>query len=127
MKECYAKALATTMANHRKRRKFLHTALKELALIGSDQPGLLGPKPLFGFRGLGCSRGGTKTLLGFMGLGYSRDKINWRLRHNENPPQRQCKVKSQEDQVDRKYGQAIQHHYVQYLAGYDGVALAQMT
>jgi len=29
---------------HRERRKFLRTALKELALILTDQPGLLGPK-----------------------------------------------------------------------------------
>lgn len=29
---------------HRERRKFLRTALKELALILADQPGLLGPK-----------------------------------------------------------------------------------
>ena len=53
-------------------------------------------------------------------------------------------MKSQGDQVDmylpkrlvhkeelryliRKYGQAIQRYYMQYLAGYDGVGLAQMT
>ena len=29
---------------HRERRKFLRSALKELALIFTDQPGLLGPK-----------------------------------------------------------------------------------
>lgn len=31
-------------AIHRERRKFLRSALKELALIFTDQPGLLGPK-----------------------------------------------------------------------------------
>lgn len=31
---------------HRERRKFLRTALKELGLILTDQPGLLGPKVL---------------------------------------------------------------------------------
>ena len=29
---------------HRERRKFLRSALKELCLILTDQPGLLGPK-----------------------------------------------------------------------------------
>ena len=127
VKECYAVALATAAANHRERRKFLRTALKELVLICSDQPGLLGPKALFVF----------------MGLCFSRDEINWLLRHNENPPPRQGKVKTQEDLVDRylpellfhmeelrslirKYSQVIQRYYVQYLAGYDAVALAQM-
>ena len=32
---------------HRERRKFLRTALKELSLIYTDQPGLLGPKVSF--------------------------------------------------------------------------------
>lgn len=31
-------------AIHRERRKFLRSALKELALVYTDQPGLLGPK-----------------------------------------------------------------------------------
>jgi hypothetical protein len=31
---------------HRERRKFLRTTLKELGLILTDQPGLLGPKVL---------------------------------------------------------------------------------
>lgn len=29
---------------HRERRKFFRTALKEMALVMTDQPGLLGPK-----------------------------------------------------------------------------------
>ena len=106
-------------ANHRERRKFLRSALKELVLICSDQPGLLGPKALFVF----------------MGLCFSRDEIYWLLRHNENPPPRQGKVKLQEDLVDRylpellfhmeelralvrKYSQVIQRYYVQYLSGW---------
>jgi len=32
---------------HRERRKFLRSALKELATVLADQPGLLGPKALF--------------------------------------------------------------------------------
>lgn len=127
VKDCYNTALTTAAANHRERRKFLRTALKELVMICSDQPGLLGPKALFVF----------------MGLCFSRDEIYWLLRHNENPPPRQGKVKLQEDLVDRylpellfhmeelrslirKYSQVIQRYYVQYLAGYDAVALDQM-
>jgi hypothetical protein len=62
VKEHYAEALATTAANHRKRRKFLRTALKELVLSGSDQPGLLGPGDTAG-KGLGNggSRSQTRT------------------------------------------------------------------
>lgn len=33
---------------HRERRKFLRSALKELATVLSDQPGLLGPKVITG-------------------------------------------------------------------------------
>jgi NCK-associated protein 1 len=113
---------------HRERRKFLRTALKELGLILTDQPGLLGPK----------------ALLVFMGLSFARDEVYWLLRHCDNPPVRQGKVKSQsEDLVDRqlpellfhmeelralvrKYNQVIQRYYVQYLTGYDAVALNQI-
>ena len=127
VKDCYNVAVANAAASHRDRRVFLRTALKELVLICSDQPGLLGPKALFVF----------------MGLCFSRDEVYWLLRHNENPPPRQGKVKIIEDLVDRylpellfhmeelralirKYSQVIQRYYVQYLAGYDAVALAQM-
>jgi NCK-associated protein 1 len=34
----------TSAHRHRERRKFLRTTLKELGLILTDQPGLLGPK-----------------------------------------------------------------------------------
>ena len=47
VKDCYNTAVTTAAANHTERRKFLRTALKELVLICSDQPGLLGPKALF--------------------------------------------------------------------------------
>lgn len=50
---------------HRERRKYLRSALKELALILTDQPGLLGPK----------------ILLVFMGLSLARDEVCWLLRH----------------------------------------------
>lgn len=53
------------MYRHRERRKYLRTALKELALILTDQPGLLGPK----------------ILLVFIGLSLARDEVCWLLRH----------------------------------------------
>ncbi|KAG8290874.1 Nck-associated protein 1 [Homalodisca vitripennis] len=112
---------------HRERRKFLRTALKELGLILTDQPGLLGPK----------------ALLIFIALCFARDEVYWLLRHNDNPPQQKSKGKTAEDLVDRqlpellfhmeelrvlvrKYSQVIQRYYVQYLAGFDAIALNQM-
>ena len=66
----------------------------------------------------------------------------WLIQHHENPPVRNSKAKIQEDLVDRylpelifymeeiralirKYSQVIQRYYVQYLSGYDAVALKQ--
>lgn len=37
---------------HKERRNYLRTALKEMSLILSDQPGLLGPKVGFHFLGM---------------------------------------------------------------------------
>ncbi|XP_035233836.1 membrane-associated protein Hem-like isoform X1 [Stegodyphus dumicola] len=79
-----------------------------------------------------------------MGLSFARDEVHWLLRHCENLPQRQGRARTQaEDLVDRqlpellfhmeelralirKYNQVIQRYYVQYLAGYDAVALNHM-
>ena len=64
------------------------------------------------------------------------------MHHHENPPLRQAKNKIQEDLVDRylpemlfymeeirglvrKYSQVVQRYYVQYLSGYDAIALDQ--
>lgn len=102
--------------------------MKELGSILSDQPGLLGPK----------------ALLVFMGLAFARDEVHWLLRHCDNPPVRTGKTKSSgDDLIDRqlpellfhmeelralvrKYNQVIQRYYVQYLTGYDAVALNQL-
>ncbi len=126
LKDCYSEALQTSPELHRERRNFLRSALRELTLLCSDQPGILGPKALFIF----------------MGLCFARDEVVWLIQHHENPPVRQSKAKVQEDLVDRylpellfhmeelralvrKYSQVIQRYYVQYLAGYDTVALNQ--
>lgn len=101
---------------HEDRRKFLCTALKDLALILTDQPGLLGPK----------------TLLVFMALSFARDEINWLLRHYDNPPSRAGRTNKiqQDNLIDRhlpellfhieelralvkKYNQVFQRYYVQ--------------
>lgn len=120
---------------HRERRKFFRTALKEMALVMTDQPGLLG----------------SKALYVFMGLCYARDEVVWLVRHYDNPPlprsataiKIQNKNKVTEDLTDRqlpellfhmeelralvrKYSQVIQRYYVQYLSCYDGPALGQL-
>lgn len=129
VKDCYNHAIQHACLVHRERRKFLRTALKELGLILADQPGLFGPKLLFVF----------------MGLSFARDEVHWLLRHSENIPQRQGRARTPqpEDLIDRqlpellfhmeelralirKYNQVIQRYYVQYLAGYDAVALNHM-
>ncbi|XP_076048024.1 nck associated protein 1 Hem isoform X3 [Oratosquilla oratoria] len=128
VKESYNTAVSTAPLMHRERRKYLRTALKELSLILTDQPGLLGPKALFVF----------------MGLSFARDEVLWLLRHHENPPLQKVKSgKSAEDLVDRqlpellfhmeelralvkKYSQVLQRYYIQYLNGYDAIALNQL-
>ncbi|XP_014204740.1 membrane-associated protein Hem [Copidosoma floridanum] len=128
LKECYTQALHKASYKHRERRKFLRTALKELGLILTDQPGLLGPK----------------VLLVLMGLSHARDEIFWLLRHADNPPvQGKAKGRGGEDLVDRqlpellfhceelralvkKYSQVLQRYYVQYLSGFDAPAMHQI-
>ncbi|XP_055996356.1 nck-associated protein 1-like isoform X6 [Ostrea edulis] len=128
VKDLQHQALLSAPGIHRERRKFLRSALKELALIYTDQPGLLGPKGLYIFQA----------------LAVARDEIHWLLRHFDNPPSKRHNVKlSQEDFVDRqlpellfnmeelkslvrKYNQVVQRYYVQYLAGYDSVLLNQL-
>ncbi|CAD7081544.1 unnamed protein product [Hermetia illucens] len=124
VKDAHNIAVQRAALVHRERRKFLRTALKELALIMTDQPGLLGPK----------------ALLVFIGLCLARDEILWLLRHSDNPPLVKSKGKSTEDLVDRqipellfhmeelralvrKYSQVMQRYYVQYLSGYDSIDL----
>merc|ERR1719412_3421356 len=64
------------------------------------------------------------------------------MHHHENPPLKQSKTAKTEDLVDRylpemlfymeeirglvrKYSQVVQRYYVQYLSGYDAIALDQ--
>ncbi|QQP35606.1 Uncharacterized protein FKW44_023877, partial [Caligus rogercresseyi] len=96
-------ALQNASVLHRERRKFLRSALREI-------PGLLGPKALFIFMA-SASRGTRQTKYRFQ-----EDLIDRYL------PEllflmEECRA------LVRKYGQVIQRYYVQYLSGYDAVAL----
>lgn len=94
LKECYNQAIQKASYKHRERRKFLRTALKELGLILTDQPGLLGPK----------------ILLVLMGLSHARDEVLWLLRHADNPPpQGKAKGRGGEDLVDRQLPELLFH------------------
>lgn len=127
VKECYSNSVQHAPLVHRERRKYLRTALKELSLILTDQPGLLGPKVLFVL----------------MGLSFARDEVLWLLRHHDNMPQQKVKGCKPDELVDRhlpellfhmeelralvkKYSQVLQRYYVQYLSSYDAVALEQL-
>ncbi|XP_065156811.1 LOW QUALITY PROTEIN: membrane-associated protein Hem [Atheta coriaria] len=127
LKDCQSSAFQKAGYKHRERRKYLRTALKELGLILTDQPGLLGPK----------------ALVVFMALSYARDEVLWLLSHHDSPPHQKGKGKSTEDLIDRqlpellfhmeelralvrKYSQVMQRYYVQYLYGYDAPMLHQL-
>jgi len=127
VKEFYQQVCQTGPHIHRERRKFLRTALKELATVLTDQPGLLGPKSLYVW----------------MALCLSRDEFLWLLRHSENVPQKKAAATKTEDYVDRqipelmfhmeelrglvkKYYQVLQRYYVQYLSTYDADFLNQL-
>ncbi|KAK0068424.1 membrane-associated protein Hem-like isoform X3 [Biomphalaria pfeifferi] len=128
LKEFQVQALQTAPALHRERRKFLRSTLRDLTLVFTEEPGLLGPKALFVFQG----------------LSLARDEILWLLRHVVNPPSKRHNVKmSPEDFYDRqlpellfymeelrglvkKYNEVIQRYYVQYLSGYDAIFLNQL-
>ncbi len=73
---------------HRERRKFLRTALKELCLILSDQPGLLGPKILFVW----------------MGMSFARDEVAWLLRHADIWPTKKGAARNSTDDVTDRFG-----------------------
>ncbi|CAF1006447.1 unnamed protein product [Brachionus calyciflorus] len=117
---------------HREKRQFLRSALREMSLLFTDQPGLLGPKALY--------------LL--IGLSIARDEVHWLLRHqylhwfDTNKPAKLTKGMAKEDWMDkslpellflieelrtlaRKYVQVIQRYYVEYLSSGDACVLNQ--
>ncbi|XP_039602736.1 nck-associated protein 1-like isoform X1 [Polypterus senegalus] len=105
---------------HRERRQYLRNILKELTMLLTDEPGLLGPKALYVF----------------MALSFSRDEVCWLIRHSENIP----KTKNPEDYVDlniaellfyveklrivvRKFKSVLLRYHLLYLAQFDALAL----
>ncbi|XP_070198961.1 nck-associated protein 1-like isoform X3 [Littorina saxatilis] len=125
VKDFQQQALSTASGIHRERRKFLRTTLRQLTLVFTEEPGLLGPKALYVFKA----------------LSMAQDEVHWVLRHVANPPSRRHNVRlPQEDFHDRqlpellfymeelrglvkKYNQVMQRYYVQYLSNYDAVCL----
>jgi NCK-associated protein 1 len=77
--------------NHKEKRQFLRASLRELSLLFSDQPGLLGPKALY--------------LL--IALSMARDEVHWLLRHqylhwyDPNKPPKLTKGMTKEDWLDK--------------------------
>ncbi|KFD72717.1 hypothetical protein M514_01844 [Trichuris suis] len=128
VKEFYATALQQSGYIHSEKRKFLRTALKELFLILSDQPGLLAPK----------------ILLVLMALSFTKDEVEWLLRHtNYWPAKTSTKSRSGDELGDRmlpellfymvelrglllRYAFVVQRYHVTYLSGYDALALNEM-
>lgn len=115
------------LQHHRDKRKYLRTALRELSLVLTDQPGLLGPK----------------ALVLFSALSNARDEIRWLMRHSDNIPTKSKNKIVEEDLKDRqipeliflveelrslsrKYSQVIQRYYVQFLSGGDVNALESL-
>ena len=77
---------------HREKRQFLRSSLRELSLLFTDQPGLLGPKALY--------------LL--TALSMARDEVHWLLRHqylhwyDPNKPPKLTKNMQKEDWMDKQ-------------------------
>ncbi|KRY89628.1 Nck-associated protein 1 [Trichinella pseudospiralis] len=128
LKEFVATAVQHSLQVHSDRRKFLRTALKELFLIFTDQPGLLAPK----------------VLLVLMALSFTKDEVDWLMRHSNCWPQKSgVKGRGYEDISDRvlpemlfymvelrelllRYRSVVQRYHVQYLAGFDALALNEL-
>lgn len=128
VKDIYQSTVTNMPLLHREKRKFLRTALKELATIFTDQPGLLGPKALY--------------LL--MALSLARDEFLWMLRHADNLPVKKSSNKVHGEDLNdrqiaelmfhmeelraliRKYNQVVQRYYIQYLSGTDAALLDQI-
>lgn len=127
IQDAAAQAITTRGPVHKERRNYLRTALKEMSLILSDQPGLLGPK----------------ILVVLEALSMAKDEIMWLVRHACNSPPKGRKL-NQEDYVDvklpqmllfveeirgaiQKYVSVLQRYFVQYLGGFDVTVLKEVV
>ncbi|KAK1905214.1 Nck-associated protein 1, partial [Dissostichus eleginoides] len=101
IRECKEQALSHAGSMHRERRKFLRSALKELAT----------------------------ALFVFMALSFARDEIIWLLRHADNIQKKTELIFYMEELRAhvRKYGPVMQRYYVQYLSGFDAVVLNELV
>ncbi|XP_053823410.1 nck-associated protein 1-like isoform X1 [Vidua chalybeata] len=123
VKECREHAAAHSPALHRGRRSFLRGAVRELAALLEDQPGLLGPK----------------ALLVFVALSLCRDEVSWLSRHAEHV----TKSKSPEDFSDsriaellflleqlralvRRHLRLLRRYHRHFLARFDALVLSDV-
>uniref|UniRef100_A0A8C3V2H1 Nck-associated protein 1-like n=1 Tax=Catharus ustulatus TaxID=91951 RepID=A0A8C3V2H1_CATUS len=123
VRECRDHALAHSPALHRARRSFLRGAVRELAALLEDQPGLLGPK----------------ALLVFVALSLCRDEVSWLSRHAEHV----TKSKNPEDFSDsrvaellflleqlralvRRHVRLLRRYHRAYLARFDALVLSDV-
>ncbi|XP_062367057.1 nck-associated protein 1-like isoform X2 [Cinclus cinclus] len=123
VKECRDHAVAHSPALHRGRRSFLRGAVRELAALLEDQPGLLGPK----------------ALLVFVALSLCRDEVSWLSRHAEHV----TKTKSLEDFADShiaellflleqlralvlRHLRLLRRYHRHYLARFDALVLSDV-
>ncbi|XP_007947797.1 nck-associated protein 1-like [Orycteropus afer afer] len=123
IKESKEHVIANSGQFHCQRRHFLRIAVKELEIVLTDEPGLLGPK----------------ALLAFMALSFIRDEVAWLVRHVENV----TKTKTPEDYADssiaellflleeiralvRRHAKVIQQYHLQYLARFDALVLSDI-
>uniref|UniRef100_A0A8C1GHJ2 Nck-associated protein 1 n=1 Tax=Cyprinus carpio TaxID=7962 RepID=A0A8C1GHJ2_CYPCA len=111
IRECKESALSHAGSMHRERRKFLRSALKELATVLADQPGLLGPKALFIY-----IYPFSKFFPNFLTIWLVAKHIAELIFYME---ELRAHV--------RKYGPVMQRYYVQYLSGFDAVVLNELV
>ncbi|KAH8859240.1 Nck-associated protein 1 [Schistosoma japonicum] len=131
IKETFSIACSQTSKMHADRRAYLRLSLRQLHLILSDEPGLLGPK----------------AFLVFWGLSYASDEVHWLLRHIANPIAKKSSTATSRvgpftsDELNDpflpellfrmdelrslvlRYSPVIQRFYLQLLGSYDGPGL----
>ncbi|KAK4469709.1 hypothetical protein MN116_006617 [Schistosoma mekongi] len=131
IKETFSIACSQTPKMHADRRAYLRLSLRQLHLILSDEPGLLGPK----------------AFLVFWGLSYASDEVHWLLRHTANPITKKSSTATSRvgpltsDELNDpflpellfrmdelrslviRYSPVIQRFYLQLLGSYDGPGL----
>ncbi|XP_055329481.1 membrane-associated protein Hem-like isoform X2 [Paramacrobiotus metropolitanus] len=124
LRDSYAAVVQNSIVFHKDRRLFLRIALKELNLLFSDQPGLLGPK----------------ALLALIALSLARDEISWLIRHSVHfdpgQPSKDKRNRGYDEIIDRhlpellflteqlrelirRHGKIIQTYHIQYLGSFD--------